>query len=477
MKKCLFILFVFLAGANRAQVYDFVVDLDGTGNFSSIQEAVNAVPDNLQKRTLIFVKNGIYYEKVLVSSLKKNISLIGQSVDGVKLTYDDNPGKGISPAETYTMHAAGDGFYAENITIQNSSGDVGQAIAIRTTGDSMVFKNCRFIGFQDTYYAHKNRQYNLNCTVEGATDFIYGDATCVFDSCTINCVKGGSYISAPADTKLISWIYGKKFLHGLLLKYCNVKADDDVPANSYFLGRPWQPDASSVYIHCMLGEHIKPEGWSTWSGDNHLSSVFAEYLNSDSQGNLADVSQRVSWSSQLDSTTVAQRYDLGYFLRKNGKRWDPVEITKELYSPMGLTLESSALSWNSVENAIGYVIEKAGIVIGFSATNSFVSAVLDGNVSDYKVKTVNANGNLSTGNSQVVTGVKSFSNKRKLIETCNDGLIRFTENVEFEIYSISGLKVREGKADNANMQAECDGIYIVYAKNNKGDFETRKIVK
>ncbi len=477
-KYNLLLILLMVGNLGWSQVFDMVVDINGTGDYTSIQDAFNAVPDNSGVRTLIFVKNGTYYEKVLLASTKKNVSLIGQSAEGVVLTFDDNPQKGTSPAETYTLHADADGFYAENITVENSSGNVGQAIAIRTTGDTMVFKNCRFLGFQDTYYAHKRRQYNLNCTVQGATDFIYGDATTVFDSCTINCVKGGQYISAPADTKLITNIAGTNFLHGLLFRYCNVTADNDVSANSYYLGRPWQPNSSSVFIQCVLGDHIKPEGWSTWNNDNHLSSVFAEYRNVETTGELVDVSQRVDWSYQLDSSRVANLYKLDFFFRQRiGETWDPTKITDVLSDPDGVTLNGNTLMWETVVDAIGYVILKDDSLLGFSETASFLVEDISGDVSEFHVKSVTRYGALSTGKKSVETGVIMPARNVNLIRTYANGIIEFEEPVTFMIYSLSGTLIRSGFRNNVNISNERPGVYIVRAINKTGDLETRKIVK
>jgi len=477
-KYGILLILILVTNFGWSQVYDMVVDINGSGDFTSIQDAFNAVPENSSTRTLIFVKNGTYYEKVLLASTKKNVSLIGQSAEGVLLTYDDNPQKGTSPAETYTLHADADGFYAENISIENSSGDVGQAIAIRTTGDTMVFKNCRFLGFQDTYYAHKRRQYNLNCTVQGATDFVYGDATTVFDSCTINCVRGGQYISAPADTKLITNIGGTNFLHGLLFRYCDVTADEDVAANSYYLGRPWQPNSSSVYIQCTLGAHIKPEGWSTWNDDNHLSSVFAEYHNMEINGELVDVSQRVDWSYQLDSARVANLYKLDFFLRKSiNEIWDPTKITDVLSDPDGVALEGSNLMWETVENAIGYVIMKDDSVLGFATNNTFSNDAVSGDISSFHVKSVTRFGALSTGKKSVETGLKVPVRNTNIIQSYANGIIQFEETVTYRIYNVSGALIRSGFQSNVNISNERPGIYIVKATNKTGELETRKIVK
>ena len=263
------ILSTILFPSAQAQVYDFVVAKDGSTRYSTIKLALDKVPASSPNRTLIFVKNGVYEEKVWVYANKKNVSIIGESVDGVVISWDDYSGKtsGMSTADSYTLLVEGDDFYGENLTIKNTAGNVGQAVAVRTTGDRQIFKNCKFIGFQDTYYAHKKRQYNVDCYVEGATDFIFGDATTVFENSTINSVKGGQYITAPNDTKLISTTAsGDPFYHGLLFLECLLTADEDVPANSYYLGRPWGAPGSAVYIDCTLGEHIRPAGWSEWNG-------------------------------------------------------------------------------------------------------------------------------------------------------------------------------------------------------------------
>ncbi|HLW07698.1 MAG TPA: pectinesterase family protein, partial [Marinilabiliaceae bacterium] len=194
MRYCiLFGIFLFVNIA-FGQVYDIVVDAHGTGDFNTIGEAISSIPNNQEKRTLILVKNGVYQEKLIVSSSKTFVSIIGEDVNNVIITWSDYQGKdGMFGADSYTLLAEGADFYMENITVVNGYGPGAQAVAIRTTGDRQVFKNCVFKGHQDTYYAHKNRQYNFKCHIEGNTDFIYGDATAVFDSCNIHSIAGGQY--------------------------------------------------------------------------------------------------------------------------------------------------------------------------------------------------------------------------------------------------------------------------------------------
>lgn len=473
----IFLLLIF--GINsQAQVFDVIVDSKGNGDFATIQAAINSVSNNLTSRTLIFVKNGIYTEKVVLASAKTNVSLIGENPLKTVITYDDNPTKdGMSSANTYTFWADGPGFYAENITIRNTSGNLGQAIALRTTGDTMVFKNCRFLGFQDTYYAHKKRQYNLKCYIEGATDFIYGDATTVFDSCTINCVKGGQYISAPADTKLITPLVGGKFLHGLLFRYCNVTANSDVAENSYFLGRPWQPNSSSVYMNCTLGAHIKPEGWSTWGNDNHQSAYFAEYKNMNPGGSLADVSNRVSWSYQISDAWATNLYKLSFFLKSNNQVWDPVRITKELAAPKNFVATGNMLTWDVVPDAIGYVVLKNDSTIGFASSKTFTDNSFQTGDQNYSVKSVSVNGALSKSSADVATNYEFIPNKKQgILVLVRNNNLSFSEEVTYQVYSISGKLIETGKGMNVNLQGIKSGVYILKTITNQGKSEVNKVV-
>ena len=474
---CMLLFLLIFEFKSQAQVFDVVVDPNGNGDYTTVQAAINSVSNYLTNRTLIFVKNGIYNEKVVLSPTKTNLSLIGENAKKTIISWDDNPQKGIPAADSYTFWADGPGFYAENITIRNTSGNLGQAIALRTTGDTMVFKNCRFIGFQDTYYANKRRQYNLKCYIEGATDFIYGDATTVFDSCTINCVKGGQYISAPADTKLITPIVGGNFLHGLLIRYCNITANADVPKNSYYLGRPWQPNSSSVFISCTLGPHIKPEGWSTWGNDNHLSSWFAEYKNLNSDGSLADVSNRVSWSYQVSDAWATNLYKLSFFLKSNNKVWDPVRITKELAAPKNFVANSNMLTWEAVPDAIGYVVLKNDSTIGFAASTTFTHHANQTGDQNYAVKSVSKNGALSKSSGDVATSSEMIQNKNHgIVVLVRYNNLSFSEEVAYQVYSISGKLIEAGKGMNANIQGIKSGIYILRTLTNQGKSEVNKVV-
>ncbi len=189
---------------------------------------------------------------------------------------------------SYTAKISGNRFVAENITFANSAGPVGHALSLYVDADKAVFKNCRLLGNQDTIYAtgESSRQYFLNCYIEGTTDFIFGPATAVFQSCTIKC-KTNSYITAANTPQ------GKKF--GFVFLDCKIVADSSV--NKIYLGRPWRAWSKTVFIRCELPKQIAAAGWDNWSNpENEKTAYYAEYKNT---GEGADYKNRVSWSKQL----------------------------------------------------------------------------------------------------------------------------------------------------------------------------------
>jgi len=303
MKKTILIVVVFTLGLRsfaQTTKYDFVVAQDGTGNFATVQEAFNAVPDFRKNTTTIFVKNGIYKEKLILAGSKTNVRLIGEEVMKTTFTYDDYAlkknkfGEEIGTTGSSSFYSFADGFTAEHITFENSSGSVGQAVAVRVDGDMIKFIDCRFLGFQDTLYPHaeKSRQYYKDCYIEGTVDYIFGWSTAVFDHCTIFTKKNGMYVTAASTLQEIP--YGFVFL--------NCKITGDAPDSSIYLGRPWRPFAKTVFINCSLDRLIKAEGWHNWNKpDAEKTSFYAEYK---SVGEGANNKARVPWSHQLTDEEV-----------------------------------------------------------------------------------------------------------------------------------------------------------------------------
>jgi len=303
---------------------DIIVAQDGSGDFKTIQEAVNSVRDLGQERTIIHIKKGIYHEKIIIPSWKNNISLIGEDKENTIITNSDYSGKAIPTGmdsfgkdkfttyTTYTFLVQANDFTAENLTIENASGQVGQAVALHVEGDRCIIKNCKLLGNQDTLLCanEKSRQLYQDCYIEGTTDFIFGQATAVFLNCTIKSLKD-SYITAAATTQ--------RQTYGFVLLHCKLIADASV--SKVFLGRPWRPYAKVVYIGCELGSHITPEGWNPWIDarfpDKDKTAYYAEYGNT---GAGASITGRVSWSHQL---TEAKQYTINNILG-GADNWTPL---------------------------------------------------------------------------------------------------------------------------------------------------------
>lgn len=277
--------------------YDFVVAQDGSGDFTTVQEAINAVPDfRKANRTTILIKKGDYKEKVIIPECKINLTLIGE--DGAKITYDDYAskpnrfGEEKSTSGSASCYIYAPDFIAENLTFENSSGPVGQAVACFVSGDRAIFRNCRFLGCQDTLYTYgyPTRQYYEDCYIEGTVDFIFGKATAVFNRCNIHS-RGDGYVTAPAtpeDSK-----------YGYVFHDCKLTGADGV--KNVPLSRPWRPYAQAIFINCDLGDHISPAGWNNWGKESNEKTVtYAEYS---SKGPGANPSARAPYSHQLTDPT------------------------------------------------------------------------------------------------------------------------------------------------------------------------------
>ena len=269
--------------------YVFTVAKDGTGDYKFIQEAIDAMRAYPLGPITLYIKNGVYNEKIELPAVNTDVRFIGESVDKTIITFNDYSGRGkINTFTSYTAKISGNRFVAENITFANSAGPVGQALALYVDADKALFKNCRFLGNQDTIFAagENARQLFTECYIEGTTDFIFGPSTAVFQNCTIRC-KANSYITA-ANTP-----HGKKF--GFVFLDCKITADSSV--TKLHLGRPWRAWAKTAFIRCALPKEIVPEGWNNWSNpENEKTTYYVEYKNS---GEGADVQKRVSWSRQL----------------------------------------------------------------------------------------------------------------------------------------------------------------------------------
>lgn len=285
------------------------VAADGTGNYKTIQEAIDAIRAYSPEHITVNIKNGVYHEKVVVPAWVTNVSFIGESREGTIITYNDYSGKFMnadtvsnkrkfSTFNSYTMYVHGNDITMENLTIKNAAGRVGQAVALHVDGDRFVIKNCNLLGNQDTLLTanDSSRQYYLNCFIEGTTDFIFGPATAIFQDCTIKSLSN-SYITAASTTD--------KQQYGYVFFNCKLVAADE--CKKEYLGRPWRAYAKVVFIGCEMGSHILPAGWHNWNKtENEATAYYAEYNNT---GDGAATDKRVTWSHVL-TKKEAKKYTL-----------------------------------------------------------------------------------------------------------------------------------------------------------------------
>ena len=317
MKKVLLAMMLFLAAwpVLAANKYDnpdtLVVSRDGTGEFRTIAEAIEVCRAFMDYTKVIYVKKGVYKEKLIIPSWLTNITICGEDRDNTIITWDDHAnikmpvggldseaavkGKPMGTFRTYTLKVQGSYITLKDITIENNAAKLGQAVALHTEGDHILVQNCRLLGNQDTVYTGVGgtRVAFYDCYIEGTTDFIFGPSIAWFQNCEIHS-KANSYITAASTPA------GQKY--GYVFYKCRLTADKDV--DKVYLGRPWRPFAATIFMDCELGKHIRPEGWHNWNNaKNEETARYAEYGN---KGEGASTKNRVKWSKQLSKKEAAK---------------------------------------------------------------------------------------------------------------------------------------------------------------------------
>jgi pectin methylesterase-like acyl-CoA thioesterase len=288
-----------------AKSYDnpdtIVVARDGTGEFRTVSEALEVCRAFMDYHKVIYIKKGTYKEKVIIPQWLQNIELCGEDRDATIITYDDHAnvvfpptGKGMTTFRTYTLKVEANDITLRNLTIENNAARLGQAVALHTEGDRLLFVNCRFLGNQDTVYTGMPRTRMLfhDCYIEGTTDFIFGPATAWFEHCTIHS-KVNSYITAASTPKDVDY--------GYVFSNCAVTAADSV--TSLYLGRPWRDYGYTLFMNCELPVVICPEGWHHWEQHREQTARYFEYNN---RGEGANPANRVGWSRQLTKKEAQQ---------------------------------------------------------------------------------------------------------------------------------------------------------------------------
>jgi hypothetical protein len=412
----------------------------------------------------------------------KGVNLIGESRDGViisgSLFNTKESGGNRGTDATYTLFIEGDDFYAENITIRNTAGaTAGQAVAVLTRGDKIMFNSCNIEGYQDTHYADGGREYVVNSEVKGSVDFVFGSGAVMYDSSIITCrnVSGG-YITAPSDVKN----YGANAVPiGILMNSCSVIGEDNLSNNSYYLGRPWSTNSFSGFVNCKLGSIIRNKGWNEWNGSENTADFF-EYNSMNLDGTPADVTQRVSWSHQLTQPDL-EKYSMENYFNKNGDVWNPRPLMTPPSTPTNVYIKDNRVFWDKVDGARGYIVLRNDSLIAGDTLTYYNTSGVEG---DYSVKSFNQNGALSSASSIAIiptdtaTSIKSYGDQELSIYVIGD-ILYVPQNEKVEIYNLMGNLVKTAvRTQELSLSNLKSGVYIVrVVLDNKGSIATRKILK
>ena len=299
---------------------ELVVAADGSAKYKTVQEAIMAVPAGTRDNPVIIrIKPGVYKELIYVQREKRFFHLIGEDASRTVLTYNlhanitGQDGKPIGTFRTPSTQIDADDFTAENITFENSAGPVGQALAIRVDGDRVVFRNCRFLGWQDTILLNRGRHYFENCFIVGHVDFIFGGATAFFERCHIHCLKDG-YITAASTPD------NQPF--GFVFSHCKITGA--TPSVKTYLGRPWRAFSNVIYLHTEMSAIVRPEGWHNWNFPEREQTV--RYAEFGSIGLGANPRARVAWARRLterEAGAITPEKVLG-----GADRWKPKEVDR-----------------------------------------------------------------------------------------------------------------------------------------------------
>lgn len=294
--------------AYAEEEYDLIVSPDGKGDVKTVSAAIARVPEDNKKRFAIFVRSGVYDEQVRIPANKPYISLIGENAKTTKLQFRISNKMAGSTSAAYAFYVGGHGFFAKNLTFENTFGLGSQAVAVLAEADRVVFSQCRFIGWQDTLYAKGGRQFYRDCYIEGHVDFIFGQAAAIFENCVIHS-KGDGYIAAPmrfSEQESSGFVFYKS-------KLTSEKVERGV-----YLGRPWRDYGRTVFVETEMGAHIKPEGWHHWEPHREKTAFFAEY---GSKGDGGDPADRVKWAKLLSKDDAALFLPEIFLKGRDG--WDP----------------------------------------------------------------------------------------------------------------------------------------------------------
>lgn len=473
-----------------------VVAADGSGDYTKIQDALDAISDD-SKRSIIYVKPGVYSEKLVV--VKKNVSLIGEDRDKVVITWNecsststlqngtyDTDITSTGTDASYSMLIAADGFYGENFTVRNDydyiNGKEGnkQAVALEhINSDKAVLKNIKMVSFQDTYYpkSAKKRVYLKDCYIQGGTDYIFGSGTAFMDGGILKNVPGGQYMTAASDPAA-----DQEF--GIVISGVEASYADTTgfgAKRKFYLGRPWKLGATTTYINTKFEKDmIQPAGWADWSGainDANYSEFGSVFADGDE---AADLSKRVSWSSVLTAAEAARCNKENAFNYGAGNAWNPTPYCEAPEVVSSVVNNVGTLSWTPSYFAVGYVVYKNNVFYDYSENPYYIDAAYtDGDV--YQVAAYNEYGALSAKSSNSTVGVEENEAETSsiLVNTIVESDLVFTK----EVASLSVLPLTGGSYDFAvngtsvNVSVLPAGSYIAFVTDADNKVYAQKFIK
>ncbi|MDL2241831.1 pectinesterase family protein [Bacteroidales bacterium OttesenSCG-928-L03] len=483
-----------------ARNFDAVVALDGSGDYTSVQAAVNAAPAGRATPWLIFVKNGSYKELVHVPANKSFIHLIGQDREKTiiheKINVQGNPenDKNTSyyanslAAWEYSannpqsvMYKKNDGtvvkiegsdFYSENISYINDWGveahNGPQALAMMSYGDRIAFYNCAFHSYQDTWKTANtdtHRGYAKDCFIAGAVDYIYGTGNYYFETCTLYCVRDGSVIVAPSHKEAALW--------GYVFESCLI---DGVSSSRTQFGRPWHNRPIAVFLNTVTKIGLDPLGWTTMGG---CPRYFSEYNTTDVNGNAVDTKNRRKCYTGGDYPgqefciepvlTAAQAATFTYSAVIQGSdEWNP----RSKFEPVGKTRnlkrnKANQLAWDKTPYAISYIVYRGNEVIGFTKENNYLLSSNDPDAS-YYVRSINEYGSLGELSDAAVAGewtsIEDARDTKLTYELVGSGLILYNVpvNSNIRVYTSDGRWVKSQHAYAETTRISTAGLRGVF---------------
>ncbi len=488
-----------LMGATaKGQSFMKVVAPDGSGDYTTIQAAINACAAD-GTRNFVFVENGTYAEQVTVSS-GVVLSLLGEDRDKVVITHSLSHNSEADKSKTSTLYVQGYDMYGENFTTQNTVGrNGGQAECMTNDGDRLTLKNVAMKANQDgVRFDNASRTYIKDCYIEGTVDYIYDSGIAFLDNCTIKqlypgyvIAPGDSYVSIDRTTAYNLCGQKKIWCLGITIRNSKLICDEaNVGKGASHLGRPWGKTTSAgAFIRCRMDKHISDGGFVNMSEGN--KKYIGEFKSMDLDGNPVDVSKRIEWeftedpnhnAQYMDQKVIDTIYDMDYVFTlagekgaRAGGKFDPLPLVTPTAAPAAITHDGGTFKWDRVEGAAGYVIYKNGRYLANTADITYTDPSYSSSAT-YSLRTVSSTGCLGDMVDMLTAGIGETRKKDVEIIVSADG-IHFSENVSSALYSMDGKNVSSATGKELGWNASAKGCYILKVRAAGGKTLNRKIIR